>query len=87
LFAALAPTVLGIDHAGLVSIYNAGDHTALNLTLHSGKTYPLKGLAELAAAVGLLALGAMRLARNQRERPSQGHDADAESRPQPALSS
>ncbi len=85
LFAALAPTVLGIDHAGLVSIYNAGDHTALNLKLHSGKTYPLKGLAELAAAVGLLALGAMRLARNQRERPSQRRDADADSRPQPAL--
>jgi hypothetical protein len=85
LFAALAPTVLGIDHAGLVSIYNAGDHTALNLKLHSGKTYPLKGLAELAAAVGLLALGAMRLARNQRERPSRRRDADAESRPQPAL--
>jgi hypothetical protein len=87
LFAALAPTVLGVDHAGLVSIYNAGDHTALNLKLHSGKTYPLKGLAELAAALGLLALGAMRLARNQRERPSQRRDADAESRPQPALSS
>jgi hypothetical protein len=85
LFAALAPTVLGIDHAGLVSIYNAGDHTALNLKLHSGTTYPLKGLAELAAAVGLLALGAMRLARNQRERPSRRRDADAESRPQPAL--
>ena len=34
LFAALAPTVLGIDHAGLQSIVKAGDHTALNLTLH-----------------------------------------------------
>jgi len=45
LFAALAPTVLGIDHAGLQSIYNAGDHTAFNLKLHSGARYPLKKLA------------------------------------------
>ena len=56
LFAALAPTVLGIDHAGLASIYKAGDHTAFNLTLHSGARYPLKTLAPTAAAVGLLAL-------------------------------
>ncbi|HTA13214.1 MAG TPA: hypothetical protein VK765_07315, partial [Solirubrobacteraceae bacterium] len=39
LFAALAPTVLGIDHAGLESIYKAGDHTAFNLKLHSGSRY------------------------------------------------
>src|ERR1700691_1090948 len=56
LFAALAPTVLGIDHAGLQSIYKAGDHTAFNLTLHSGSRYPLKTLALLAAVAGLLAL-------------------------------
>src|SRR5271170_5677911 len=65
LFAAIAPTVLGIDHAGLTSIYDAGDHTAYDLTLHSGATYPLKTLAPFAAAVGLLALCAMRLLRNQ----------------------
>jgi hypothetical protein len=64
LFAALAPTVLGIDHAGLQSIYDAGDKTALNLKLHSGATYPLKTLAPLAALAGLLALTAMRLLRN-----------------------
>jgi hypothetical protein len=64
LFAALAPTVLGIDHAGLQSIYNAGDHTAFNLELHSGSTYPLKTLAPFAAAIGLLALLAMALVRN-----------------------
>jgi hypothetical protein len=56
LFAALAPTVLGIDHAGLESIYKAGDHTAFNLILHSGARYPLKKLALIAAVVGLLAL-------------------------------
>jgi hypothetical protein len=56
LFAALAPTVLGIDHAGLQSIYKAGDHTAFNLTLHSGARYPLKKLALIAAVAGLLAL-------------------------------
>ncbi len=87
LFAALAPTLLGIDHAGLTSIYNAGDHTAFNLKLHSGARYPLKTLALLAAAAGLLALGAMRLARNQPQQPSERHSAGAESRAQPALSS
>ncbi len=86
LFAALAPTVLGIDHAGLTSIYNAGDYTAFNLKLHSGSTYPLKTLAPLAAAAGLLALGAMRLARNEPQRPSDRRSASAESHAQPALS-
>jgi hypothetical protein len=61
LFAALAPTLLGIDHAGLASIYKAGDHTAFNLKLHSGARYPLKTLAPVAAAAGLLALAALRL--------------------------
>jgi hypothetical protein len=54
LFAALAPTILGIDHQGLLSIVGAGDHTAL----HKGfGDYPLKTLAPLAFVVGLLALG------------------------------
>jgi hypothetical protein len=56
LFAALAPTLLGIDHRGLLSIVGAGDHTALNLHLHNGSRYPLRTLAPLAAGVGLLAL-------------------------------
>jgi hypothetical protein len=63
-FAVLAPTVLGIDHQGLLDIRHAGDHTALNLTLHDGSRYPLRTLAPLAAAMGLLALCAMRLLRN-----------------------
>jgi hypothetical protein len=69
LFAALAPTVLGIDHAGLQSIYKAGDHTAFNLKLHSGARYPLKKLALIAAGAGLLALVTVwlrdKLARNE----------------------
>jgi hypothetical protein len=69
LFAALAPTVLGIDHAGLQSIYKAGDHTAFNLQLHSGARYPLKKLAAIAAGAGLLALCAMRLLRNAPDHP------------------
>jgi hypothetical protein len=53
LFAALAPTVLGIDHRGLLSIVGAGDNTAL----HKGfGGYPLKTLAPLAFVTGLLAL-------------------------------
>ncbi len=56
LFAALGPTVLGIDHQGLESIVKAGDNTALNLTLHDGSRYPLRTLAPLAAAVGLISL-------------------------------
>ncbi len=87
LFAVLAPTVLGIDHAGLQSIYDAGDHTAFNLKLHSGATYPLKTLALLAAGVGLLSLFAMRLLRNQPAAPREARGAPGSgSRAQPALS-
>jgi hypothetical protein len=53
LFAALGPTALGIDHRGLLSIVGAGDKTAL----HKGfGDYPLRTLAPLAAAAGLLGL-------------------------------
>ncbi len=66
LFAVLAPTVLGIDHAGLELIVKAGDHTALSTAAHPGfSSYPLKVLAPIAAAIGLLALCAMRLLRNE----------------------
>ena len=62
IFAAIAPTVLGIDHQGLLSIYKAGDHTAL----HKGfGSYPLKTLAPIAAGAGLLALVAAWLWRNE----------------------
>ncbi|HWY19563.1 MAG TPA: hypothetical protein VNY27_12745 [Solirubrobacteraceae bacterium] len=65
LLAALAPTVLGLDHQGLLDIRSAGDRTALNLTLHHGSRYPLKTLAPLAAVIGLLTMCAMRLLRNE----------------------
>jgi hypothetical protein len=58
-FATLAPTLLGIDHRGLLSIVGAGDHTALNLALHKGSRYPLRTLAPIAAVAGLLALVAV----------------------------
>jgi hypothetical protein len=82
LFAAIAPTVLGIDHQGLLSIVKAGDHTAL----HKGfGSYPLRTLAPIAAAAGLLALGAMRLLRNEPGPPPERPAAapHARSRPVP----
>ena len=59
-FAALAPTLLGIDHRGLLSIVGAGDATAL----HKGfPSYPLRTLVPIAAVAGLLGLLAARLRR------------------------
>jgi hypothetical protein len=86
LFAALAPTVLGIDHQGLLSIVKAGDNTALNLPLHDGSRYPLKSLAPTAALAGLLALFAMALLRNWRATPDQPGQSPASTSPEPALS-
>jgi hypothetical protein len=68
-FAALAPTLLGIDHRGLLSIAGAGDNTALNLTLHDGSRYPLRTLAPLAAGVGLVALLGAAAANNRAKKP------------------
>ncbi|HEV7585383.1 MAG TPA: hypothetical protein VGO14_06350 [Solirubrobacteraceae bacterium] len=66
LFAALAPTVLGIDHRGLLSIVKAGDQNAL----HKGfGDYPLRTLAPIAAACGLLALGVLALLRREPDPP------------------
>jgi hypothetical protein len=74
LFAALAPTLLGIDHQGLLSIVGAGDHTALNLKLHNGSRYPLQTLVPIAAGAALAALAlalaiAWRRAQSQRGSP------------------
>ena len=66
LFAALAPTALGIDHQGLLSIVKAGDPTALNLPLHSGTRYPLTRLTLYCGIAGVVALAAMWLARRER---------------------
>jgi len=68
LFAALAPTLLGIDHRGLQSIVGAGDHTALCLSCYSGATYPLKALAPIAAIAGLVAIATAWLSRAARRR-------------------
>jgi hypothetical protein len=77
-FAAIAPTALGIDHQGLLSIVKAGDHTAL----HKGfGSYPLKTLAPLAALAGLLALLAARLLRNEPDRPRTAAATDAHGPP------
>jgi hypothetical protein len=66
LFAALAPTVLGIDHRGLLSIVKAGDLTAL----HKGfGDYPLRTLAPIAAACGFLALSAIALLQREPDPP------------------
>jgi hypothetical protein len=85
LFAALAPTLLGIDHQGLLSIVKAGDHTALNLSLHDGARYPLKTLAPVAAGAGLLALVVMALLRNEPSPPTALPGPRTVSRSSPAL--
>jgi hypothetical protein len=86
LFATLAPTLLGIDHQGLLSIVKAGDHTALNLTLHQGARYPLRTLAPIAAACGFLALGAIALLRHEPDPPSPPPEPDRAATPRAALS-
>ena len=86
LFAALAPTLLGIDHQGLESIVKAGDHTALNLTLHEGTRYPLRTLAPVAAACGFLALGAMALLRSEPDPPRPPREREPGSLARTALS-
>ncbi|HWX86961.1 MAG TPA: hypothetical protein VNX67_02180 [Solirubrobacteraceae bacterium] len=74
-FAALAPTVLGIDHRGLLSIVGAGDSTALQKGFGD---YPLRTLAPLAAAVGLLSLlGARALAGGTERRRAAARAASA----------
>ncbi len=86
LFAALAPTLLGIDHQGLLSIFKAGDHTALNPKLHPGfSSYPLRTLAPIAAVAGLLALCAMRLLRDEPGKPPHTRRDGGEARSRPAL--
>jgi hypothetical protein len=74
LFAALGPTVLGIDHRGLLDIQGAGDRTAL----HKGfGTYPLKTLAPLAAVAGTLAVAVAWL-RSEPGLPLRGYRARVE---------
>jgi hypothetical protein len=79
LFAALAPTLLGIDHRGLRSIVGAGDHTALNLTLHEGSRYPLRALAPIAAVAAVAALALLYAWRRPRTGRRQGAVSGARS--------
>jgi hypothetical protein len=60
LFAALGPTLLGLDHRGLLDTLHSGDGGALRKGAYFG-SYPLRTLVPLAAAAGLLALVATRL--------------------------
>jgi hypothetical protein len=55
LFATLGPTLLGVDHQGLIDIVRAGDHTALQKNFGP---YPLRVLAPLAFGAGLTGLAA-----------------------------
>jgi hypothetical protein len=82
LFASLAPTVLGIDHRGLLSIVGAGDHTALNLPLHDGVRYPLTRLAIYGVLAGALAVSAVWFLR--RDPQARGESEEAVGPPAPA---
>jgi hypothetical protein len=82
LFAALAPTLLGLDHRGLESIVKAGDP----LALHKGfGTYPLRTLVPLAAGAGLLVLGAMWLVRSGPQGPTGADDSPRSTSPTHSL--
>jgi hypothetical protein len=81
LFAALAPTVLGIDHRGLLDIVKAGDQNALRKGFGD---YPLRTLAPIAAGFGFLALGALALTRREPDPPPPAREPAAA--PRAALS-
>jgi hypothetical protein len=63
-FAALAPTLLGLDHQGLLDITHAGDRTALHKPFGS---YPLNTLVAIALGAGLTALGLARALRHRHD--------------------
>ncbi len=60
LFAALGPTLLGLDHQGLRDILHSGDTRALHNGAYYGY-YPLRALVPLATGFALLALLAARV--------------------------
>ncbi len=62
-YAALAPTLLGIDHQGLLDILHSGDPKALTKGAYFGP-YPLRALVPLACGFALVALVAARVWRN-----------------------
>jgi hypothetical protein len=66
LFAALGPTLLGLDHQGLLDVYRSGDPRALSNGAYFG-SYPLRALVPLACGIALLALAAARVWRGAPE--------------------
>jgi hypothetical protein len=63
LYAALAPTLLGLDRQGLLDILHSGDPKALTKGAYFGP-YPLRALVPLACGFALLALVAARVWRS-----------------------
>ena len=79
LFAALAPTLLGIDHRALESIFKAGDPKAFAVRLHGGSRFPLTSLVLYSGAAGAVAMAGMWALR--REPPEGPASAPARARP------
>jgi hypothetical protein len=69
LYAALAPTLLGLDHQGLLDILRSGDPHALAKGAYFGP-YPLRALVPLACGFALLALAAAWVWRNAPGEPT-----------------
>jgi hypothetical protein len=63
LYAALAPTLLGLDHQGLLDILHSGDPKALTKGAYFG-SYPLRALVPPACGFALVALAGARVWRN-----------------------
>jgi hypothetical protein len=71
LLAALGPTLLGLDHRGLLDTQRSGDSATLAKGAYWG-SYPIVTLVLFASAAGVLALGAARLMRNDRASSEDG---------------
>lgn len=84
LYAALGPTLLGIDHQGLLDVYNSGDPRALSNGAYFG-SYPLRALVPLACGVALLALAGARAWRNAPGDPSEAPAESVVDRPHVAV--
>jgi hypothetical protein len=82
LFAAIAPSALGIDTAGLKNIVKAGDNTALH---KPWPHYPLTSLVLIAFGVGLASLLLAALLRNRDEPAGAARSRTARAR-EPSLS-
>ncbi len=76
-YAALAPTLLGLDHQGLLDVLHSGDPRALTKGAYFGP-YPLRALVPLACGFALLALLAVRVWRTTPPERAQSPSAAAE---------